>query len=182
MAHWAIITAEDGATATGCALAVIDALRGRGVRVGGFVQSRSREESGDRREEIVHLQGGERAELATSKLTPKEAAEGCSMAFRAESFELARRWLEEDAPRSQVLVVDSVAKLEAAGEGHGPALLWALRLPEPLVVLFCARAGHLSQIVERFGLGEEMLAGLELPASDEARDELVRALAGAAAR
>ncbi len=182
MARWAVITAGEGATATECAHGVIDALRGRGVRVGGFVQSRSVEEEGHRREEIVHLQGGERVELATSKLTPKEAAEGCSMAFRAESFALARRWLEEDALRSQVLVVDSIAKLEAAGEGHGPALKWALRLPDPVVVLFCARAGHLSQIFERFGLGEEMLAGLELPASGEAREQFVRALAGAAAR
>lgn len=166
MVRWALISGVDSSETVACALQAVDALRNAGVRAAGFVQVRFRDEEGRKLYDVMRLQTGERLPLAKPAppaKTPEEA--GCSLVFCEGSFDVARRWLEEDAPGAKVLVVDNIGKTELEGKGNAAALAWALGRPDDVVVLFCTRRSQLSQVFERFPLGDAMVAGLELPAS-----------------
>lgn len=177
MARWALICGVDSSETVACALDAVEALRQAGVRAAGFVQVRLRDDEGRKRYDVMRLGTGARLPLALPAppaKTPEDA--GCSLVFREEVFEIARRWLEEDAPGAKVLVVDSIGKVELEGKGNAAALAWALGRPDDVVVLFCTRRSQLSQVFERFPLGDAMVAGLELPAGPGEIDAFKAAL------
>jgi nucleoside-triphosphatase THEP1 len=177
MARWALISGVDSSETVACALEAVDALRKAGVRTAGFVQVRFRDGEGRKLYDVMRLTTGARLPLAIPAPPPKTPEEaGCSLVFRNDSFDIARRWLEEDAPGAKVLVVDNIGKTELEGKGNAAALAWALERPDDVVVLFCTRRNQLSQVFERFSLSDAMVAGLELPAAASEIDAFKAAL------
>jgi nucleoside-triphosphatase THEP1 len=181
MARWALLSEENGEARANRALAIVEHFAAASVRVAGFVQRKRVDPQGPKRYEVVRLRDHETVALAVGgPMARGPAGENiCTLAFHDGGFDAARRWLEEDAPGADVLVLDGIGKVEASGRGHAAALDAALRQPDK-VVLICARASLLFSVVERFGLEEEtMVAALELPADEAAMDAFVRAISEA---
>jgi nucleoside-triphosphatase THEP1 len=150
---WALVVAARGGKRSRAAREVASALSARGLRVGGFTQRTLDHEDGSKEFELVRAAGGASIPLARAE---KRAAiaegGGCSVVFDPAAFEAARRWIDGDAPASDVLVLDGIGKLELAGEGHRAALTGALAAA-PLVVL-AIRDDQLVYAVEALGLDE----------------------------
>jgi len=173
MARWALISGETGDENTAYAAKVVARLEAEGVRCGGFLQSKGFDAEGRKRHDLVHIGGGERTLLV---VVPDDE-HFCSMALPGTGFDAARRWIEEDASRAEVLVLDRIGKVEVNGRGHCAAVVEALRM-ESNVILLCASAYRLFYVVEKFGLREEdLVAALELPVGDDELDAFVRDIA-----
>ncbi len=171
MARWALIAGPKRTDRSGAALEVVEALGALGVRAAGVVQLGFADAAGRRRYDLHRLATGERvtfaAEVGDSPEPGYEAF--CHVTVRMDAFDVARRWLAEDAEGAEVLVVGDVSKLEAAGGGHDRAIARALGAEAPAVLLLCVRADQLFDIVERYGLPEDVVAVLELPLEETAR-------------
>ena len=184
MARWALIAEEDGTTRTRCARAVATQLVRAGYRVGGFVQLRR--DDGDECSKVFleRLATGEELLLASrgpgTQVLP-DGTTGCH-AFSTDAFVVARTWLLEDARHCEVLVLDAISKLETLGRGHAEALRHALGLGREKILLVCARASLLFEIVETFGLldAEDLLvAHLEAPLDEPSTQHFARTLEAA---
>jgi nucleoside-triphosphatase THEP1 len=152
---YALVIAGKGGRRSLVAREVADALAARGVRVGGFAQRTTEPEPGVKTIELVRIGDGRSAPLArTSKGSADPSA--CSLAFDRGAFEVARRWIEEDAAACEVLVVDGLGKLELGGDGHRAAIGRALAAG-PLVVL-AVRDDQLVYALEALGLDEPVAA------------------------
>lgn len=181
MARWAIISGEDGEQNAALALELVAELRSAGVRVGGYVQRKYVAADGKKGYDLVRLRDHETVPLAFEGAAAKGPGEEtfCSLVFQQTGFDAARRWLEEDAPLSDLLVLDAISKLEVSGKGHATTLEAALRVPDKLVLL-CVRASQFVYAFERFKLADlEVVAELELPAESAARTAFARELAEA---
>lgn len=179
MARWALITGEKGQRKAELALQVAGGLRSKGVRVAGVVQLGSKDPASEqKRYELQRVSNGERVFLALEGVVPKGPTEElfCSLAFRNEAFDLACRWVREDASEAEVLVIGEVSKLEIGDKGHAASLKWALGLDDSKVVLITARASQLFYVMEKFGLQDDPVAALEMPGTDADRDALVEDL------
>jgi len=172
MGRWALVSGPKGAGRARVLERIVALLRERGLRVGGFLQSRS--DDGIRLTRLAR-DGG--ATLAREGKTPRAGEEEyCSFAFDPRGFELARRWVDEDSPGCDCLVLHEVGSLEAAGRGHHDAVAAALAQPEATVIL-SVRAEVLAQVVERFGLETEPIATLEVPVPEGAPEAFCALLA-----
>jgi nucleoside-triphosphatase THEP1 len=154
---YALVIAGKGGKRSRAAGEVADALRARGLRVGGFTQRTVESESGAKAIELVRLRDGtvlplSRGAAAASGAEPS----ACSFAFDRAAFDEARAWLDADAPGSDVLVLDGLGKLELGGEGHRASIARALAAG-PLVVL-AVRDDQLVYALEAFGLGDPVAA------------------------
>jgi nucleoside-triphosphatase THEP1 len=148
---YAIVVAGKGGRRSEVAREVAAALARRGLRVGGFTERSSVSDTGAKSLDLVRVRDGAAVRLAGPAGGPADPA-ACSLSFDRAAFEVARRWIEEDAPSSDVLVVDGLGKLELGGEGHRDAIARALAVA-PLVVL-AVRDDQLVYAVEAFGLDE----------------------------
>lgn len=176
MASVVLVYGPKGAGKTTTTLHLADSLVRAGVRVGGFYQRKTCDHLDRRGYELVRFGREENVTLATQQQAPADGAQDqtiCSFCFRAASFAQGRQWIEDDAAWAQVLVLDEIGKLEAKGEGHADALLAALQMPTSMLLL-SVRADQLYYVVERFGLDDKVLDYLELPADDQAPQELVK--------
>jgi nucleoside-triphosphatase THEP1 len=176
MALWALISGEESQPKSDFALELARTLAARGVRVGGFAQDKQVDAKGEAGYALVRLSTGERVPLARAGVAPRGPEEEafCGYAFRTDGFALARRWIEQDAD-ADVLVLDGISKLEAAGRGHAAALELALALPSPKRVVVAARSSQLFYVMERFALPEPF-ANVDLPAGAEEREAFVGAV------
>ena len=175
MARWALVGCEPSKPRSDFVQELARALSSTGVRVGGFAQLERRVERGEKGFELLRFSTGERAILALGGVAARGEQEAfCSYAFRLDGFALARRWIEEDA-LAEVLVLDGIGKLEAAGRGHAASLSFAMSLPAPKRVVIAVRSSQLFFAMERFGL-EEPFASIELPAEEAERTAFVRAV------
>jgi nucleoside-triphosphatase THEP1 len=165
MARWALISGENGVESTAYASRLVESLAAAGLRSEGLLKRKHVDENDRKYYELARLRNDESVLSAAFGVPAKEpgAEAFCSMVFYKNAFEAAGRWLEEDAPDADLLVIDGVGKFEASGRGLHPALAAALRRTDQIVLL-CARASQLFHVVERFGLEEEdMAAAFELP-------------------
>jgi nucleoside-triphosphatase THEP1 len=177
MTRWALIAAEGGGDYGRCALQVSQELSAAGIRTAGFVQRKMVDAEGRKSYELVRLHRDEQVLLAVDGVVPRGPSQEafCSMAFHNHGFELARAWLEEDGRDADLLILGGVSKLETAGKGHCPTVEAALGSDK--LVLVCARASQLVYVVDKFGLEEEtMVAALELPADDDAKQAFIETL------
>lgn len=174
--RWALVAAVDGAEKAAVVARVVAGLGARGARVGGFVQLAP--DGGEH--VVVRLTTRERADLGRRGTKPRSPDEEvfCSFSFDRRAFERARAWLLEDAAAADVVVVDEIGKLEAAGKGHSEAL--AAALASRAVVVAVVRAHQLPYVVERFGLGDAV-AALEPPFDDDAIERFCAEIAAARA-
>jgi|GEM_PF-1482544 len=167
--RWAFISAERIEESTAFALSLVASLEEAGIRTAGFAQHKSTQENGPTRYEMVRLHSHERALLASNRgaATGENEASFCSLVFYNDSFATARRWVEEDAHKAELLLVGGIGKLEVFDKGHCQ-LLECLLKQEGALLLLCVRASQLSRLMERFAFPEEgMVEALELPASSE---------------
>jgi nucleoside-triphosphatase THEP1 len=168
MAHWALLVGPKGSGKSNSALELVARLRGAGLRAEGFVQVGWIDDLERKGYDLMRLRSGERVHLARPGSLEKQGEESfCSFLFHQEAFAIAREWTLHDAPGADVLVVDEVSKLEAAGKGHHEAIAWALGRDDVKVVMTCVRADQLFYVMEKFKLEEEPFTMLELPAQDE---------------
>jgi nucleoside-triphosphatase THEP1 len=157
---YAVVIAAKGGRRSQVAREVLEALAARGLAVGGFTQRTLDGEGGDKAIDLVHAGDGRTVPLArtVARRDPAEGS-GCSLAFDAAGFEAARRWVEEDVRRSDVVVLDAIGKLELAGEGHRGAIAAALAGTPPVVLAI--RDDQLVYALEALGLGEPVAAYTE---------------------
>lgn len=168
MAGWSAIIGSIRANKAGYAWRIGQALAHRGYRVGGFVQVPEREQDGTIIGwDVVRLLDGVSHPLARVSHEPHL----CSWRFDERGFRAAASWLS--APGLDVVVIDSVGKLEAAGAGHYPALSSRVLAPDAPHVVACIRDTSLATIV--LGLPDP-IASLEVPASPELTQQFVEEL------
>jgi nucleoside-triphosphatase THEP1 len=152
---WALVIAGKGGRRSHVARDVAGALAARGLRVGGFTQRMVESESGTKTIDLVHVPDGKAVPLARTAPSTAEAA-ACTLAFDRAAFEEARRWIEADAPASDVLVLDGIGKLELAGEGNRAAVAHALATRR--LVVLAVRDDQLVYAIEALGLDEPVAA------------------------
>jgi nucleoside-triphosphatase THEP1 len=154
---YAVVVAAKGGRRSWVAREVAEGLAARGLAVGGFTQRTVDGEGGDKTIDLVHARDGRLVPLARTVKQPAPAeGGGCSLAFDAAGFDTARRWVEEDVHRSDVLVLDAIGKLELGGEGHRAAVAAALAGASPVVLAI--RDDQLVYALEALGLGEPVAA------------------------
>lgn len=182
MARWALVTGPKGSKKGGALRAIATELAARGLRVGGFVQESEGEESPAI--DLLRIADGERLTLArTGSASTRDGEEPfCSFIFDNAAFDRAASWLDEEAHRVDVLVVDEVSKLEASKKGHFSAVARALALEPETLVLLAVRSDQLFAATESFHLEDDAVASLELPAVERARVEFVTTIADDHAR
>lgn len=189
---WALVVAAKGGKRSRAAADIADALRARGVRLGGFVQRMAEPAPGTKEISLVRLRDGRERLLARTTpaaapsptvspaaLQPAAAdeASACLIGFDPAGFAEARAWVNEDAATMDLLLLDAIGKLELSGEGHRDAVRRALSSGKP--VALAIRDDQLVYAMEAFGL-DEPLAAYTDGDGDAARDAFVAALAGAA--
>lgn len=183
MARWALVAGPKRTDRSGTAVEVVEALAAMGVRAAGVVQAAFTDAGGRRRYDLLRLGTGERTTFAAAISDSREPGfeAFCHVTVRMDAFEVARRWLAEDAAHADALVIGDVSKLEVGGGGHDPAIAAAVAAERPPVVLLCVRADQLFDVVERYRLPDEVVAAVELPLDDEARSAAVAEAAEAIA-
>ena len=183
MTRWALISDEHSQTRIDCVLDMIRRLQEQGVSIGGFVQRRLEKTDGPGGFELTRLsQGHERVTLAQKPAVGGVAVDdaACDYVFESTAFECALTWIEEDARRCDLVVLDVISKMETYGHGHARSLRRALELAAAKVVLIGARASELNAIVDEFQLDlDAVVSYLELPVSNADRDRFVREVAEA---
>ena len=178
-ARWALVVGPRGADRAPALDALQEALKASGLRAGGFRQ-RPTEAGGH---DLVRVAREEVAPLSRPGTAAGAHEETfCSYLFDMRAFARARTWLEEDAAGADILFIDEVGKVEAAGKGHHDVLVRALTLGPRKLVVLSVRADQLFALVERLGLEDDCVAHLETPASPEATSQFVAALLAAAPR
>jgi len=155
MSRWAAVVAGKGGRRSRAAREVAEALAARGLRVGGFTQRTIEDDAGAKTIGLMRAAGGAEVPLARS-VVPPPGSSGCSIVFEAAGFEAARRWVAEDAPGSDVVVLDGIGKLELGGEGHRAAV--ARALADARLVVLAVRDDQLVYVIEALGLEEPVAA------------------------
>jgi nucleoside-triphosphatase THEP1 len=160
-------------------------LRDKGVRVGGFLQLPREDELGRKWYDLLRLSRGQKMVLAGPASGPAVEEVGktslCSFVFHDETFAAAQAWVQEDSATADVLMIDEVSKLEVGGKGHHDAVVTALGAAGASVVVLCIRADQLFYVVDRFGLQDDAVGVLELPADDCSTGQFASQLAEACA-
>ncbi|MCC7535600.1 MAG: DUF2478 domain-containing protein [Deltaproteobacteria bacterium] len=177
MHPWALVTRRSGASPVP---RIAAALLARGVRVAGFTQDPIDEEGERTGYELRRLEHGDRRPIARRATGEPSSTECsfCAMHFDESAFAAARDWLREDAGRAEIVLVDAVSKLEAAGRGHAGAVADSLR--HSALVVLAVPPEQLFAVMERFQLPEP-LATLEDP-SESAFESFVEAVVEAVPR
>jgi nucleoside-triphosphatase THEP1 len=160
-------------------------LRERGVAVGGICQPAH---DGRRGYDLLDLASGARRPFARRRGQPQrpdaevDAAGGAALGFRfdPEGWGWAAQRLTQAWSSAEVLLVDELGKLEAAGGGHLAALAspfgrLAAVAPahHPLVLVLAVQRSVLADVERRFG-GLDLV--LDLPASGAEIDALGAAI------
>lgn len=154
MTRWALLAGGKGTGKSTRAAAIAEQLAARGLTIAGFVQDAVSEEGERVGYDLRRLCADERLALARRGVPRAHGEQGvCSYAFSTAAFEAARAWLAADA---DVLVLDEISKLEVAGGGHHDAVRDALAAPG--LTLLSVRGDQLFAVLERFGLGEPVVA------------------------
>jgi nucleoside-triphosphatase THEP1 len=171
---YALVIAGKGGRRSQAARNVASALAARGLRVGGFTQRTIESATGAKTVDLVHVRDGRVVPLARPAAASDAAA--CSLAFEPAAFEEARRWVEEDAETTDVLVIDGIGKVELGGEGHRAAVASALATAK--LVVLAVRDDQLVYALEALALGEPLASytdGSGAAALDAFVGEVVRA-------
>lgn len=161
-----IITGDTGSGKTTLLTAVVEALRARGVRLGGVVAPGSWRDGKRWGFEVVDLGSGRRQPLAARESPPDWLPAG---GFRVNpaGLELGRAALRAAREGgAQVVVVDEVGPWELAGHGWAAELDILVAEPPPLLLLVVRRAS-LEAVLARWPM--VALAVYEVADSDPAK-------------
>lgn len=146
-------------------LHLVDALRKRGLRVGGFVQVPSGPMSAKPLGyDLYRISRSERVPLAERirhDLRAPTGARYCELTFHSEAIARASEWLREDIADSDLLVVDGIGRLEERGQGLFPALAWARMQTQPKMFLVSSRSEHVPLVLSRLALSQRLVSELD---------------------
>jgi nucleoside-triphosphatase THEP1 len=152
----AVLSGPTGSGKTTLALAVVECLRGRGVRVAGILAPGLLDHGRRTGFDIINLATGARAPLAREQQdTPGAHARWSRFAFHDEGLALGRRALGTDAERAEVIVVDEVGPFELAGGGWAPALDALTRFSGRVV--FVVRDSLVEEVTARWGSDDSVV-------------------------
>lgn len=174
---WALVVAGKGGKRSRIAREVAGALAARGLSVAGMVQRTLEDEGGRKTVEADRLRRPGTVRLASPAVG---ADASCSLAFEPSGFAEAARWLGEDAPGADVLVLDGVGKLELSGSGHRTALQSALGAGP--VAILAIRDDQLTYVLEALAIEEEPVAAFTDGEGSDALEAFVAGVAEAARR
>jgi nucleoside-triphosphatase THEP1 len=176
---WALVTGAKGGRRSAAMQDLAGRLVAAGVQVGGFIEQLREEEPGRKLIQLVRLATGEQQVLGRTGEVRDEAAQQavCSLVFDSAVFTRARGWVEEDAQRARVLLLDGLGRLELRGQGHRPAIMHALA--SAALTVLSVRDEHLFDAMETLGLGEPV-AFLNTDDGDSARAAFAAQLVQAA--
>jgi hypothetical protein len=148
----------------------MEVLQRAGITVGGFIQAKRVDEELRKNYDLVRLPSMVHVPLAQEALYANAGADVtfCALRFDENAFRLAGEWIEADRGGAEVLFVGDISKVEVSGGGHFQAVSAALAMPDRTLAVLCVRADQLFYVVEKFGLGDDVVACLELPAAPEA--------------
>jgi nucleoside-triphosphatase THEP1 len=178
MARWAVMSGPKGSGKSTHALDLAARLRAKGLRVAGFVQVGRTDELDRKGYDLLRLTDGSCTPLARPGGAERDGTEQfCSWTFDAQAFRTACDWVYNDAAAADVIIMDEVSKLEAAGRGHHDIIVWSLGLHERKVVVLCVRSDQLFYVVEKFALEEGLVGDMEVPSADAAKDEFAETIA-----
>jgi nucleoside-triphosphatase THEP1 len=145
-------------------LELVNVLRSRGLRVGGFVQVPSGPASSKPLGyDLYRLSHPERAPLAERIVHDRRRATGeryCELTFHAQTLARACEWLREDVAVSDLLIVDGIGRLEERGQGLFPALAWVRMQPRPKMIVLSSRLDHVPKIAQRLALSGRLVTEL----------------------
>jgi nucleoside-triphosphatase THEP1 len=174
VSRWALIAGPKHSDKAQVARRLASALETAGVPVGGFVQVRRVDGEDRKHYDLLRVSSGERVQLATETTHASGTDESfCSLRFATDAFAMARSWLERDAAKAEVLFIGDVSKLEVSGGGHDRSIRRALALRSRTAVVLCVRSDQLFYAVERYGLGEDVVASLELPTDEDGCQQFI---------
>jgi nucleoside-triphosphatase THEP1 len=178
---WALVTGAKGGRRSAAMQDVAGRLAAAGVQVGGFLEQMYEEEPGRKRIHLVRVATGEELALGRTGDVRDETAQQavCSLVFDTAVFARARSWVEEDARRAGVLLLDGLGRLELRKQGHHEAIAHALA--SAALTVLSVRDEHLFDAMETLGLGEPV-AALNTDEDAGARAAFVTQLTQAAAR
>lgn len=171
MASWSVIVGATGTNKGRVALRVARTLAQRGLRVAGFVQEEVSDAAGEPLGwDVVSVTDESRCILA------RRADDDtlCGYRFEDSGFDQARRWAM--AP-SDVVIIGAVGKLEAAQRGNWAVLEALVRDAKAPHAVACIRDSSLSTVALSLPDPE---AYVELPCTDAALDDFVKAVQSAA--
>jgi nucleoside-triphosphatase THEP1 len=167
--RWAMIARAGSAPV----VQMVERLRGRGLRVGGFLQVPCGPHDRILGYDLVRLGKSDRIPIADRVAAiPGDGKAFCKLSFRTESLAVAFQWLRDDARAADVLLIDGVGKLEGKGQGHFPALRWAREIERPLVVLVSLRADLIPSLRKKLGLPGLILEGVTPQHADPWLDQI----------
>jgi nucleoside-triphosphatase len=164
------VTGARGSGKTTALLHLAGALRPAGVRVGGVVQPVVHEGGQRMGYDVLDVASGERLPLARRPTNASPAGCGCGFVFAPDAWSWAAERIRGARRECDVVVADELGSLEAAGNGHLPALeevlgterasLWVLGARQDVVGALEARLGAFTLVVERAAELEALLARL----------------------
>ena len=169
MAMVFLVYGPRGSGKTSAVVELGEAISELGIDVGGFYQHATYDELDRRGYDIVRFRDRSvRLLLARPGGMEKPGVSAiCSYSFSQQVLAEGRSWLEHDACRNRVLIIDEISKLEARGEGHADALRWALSLGDDKLLLLSVRADQLFYVVEAFDLGDRVVGYVESPTTSQ---------------
>jgi len=145
-------------------LDLVQALRKRGLRIGGFVQVPSGPASSKPLGyDLYRLSQPERVPLAERIVHDQRRPTGeryCELTFHTATLARACEWLREDVAVSDLLIVDGVGRLEERGQGLFPALAWARMQARPKMIVLSSRPNHVAHLAQRLALSDRLVTEL----------------------
>lgn len=165
-ARWALVLGSKGSGKSSALDAIATGLRASRVRVAGVIQDAVTVDGQRCGYRARRVTTGEWLTIASTSPGDIPAAEAfCGFHFAPGAFANVRAWLAQDGSDAEVVLIDEVSKLEAAGQGHHAAVVDLLE--GAALVVLAVRADQLFYVVERFGLGDPV-ASYEVGAPTEA--------------
>jgi nucleoside-triphosphatase THEP1 len=164
-------------------LNLAEQLRGRGLRVGGFVQIPSGPACAKPLGyDLYRLSQAERVPLAERVIDEQRRAAGehfCELSFHSSALLRAGEWLREDLGVCDLLIIDGIGRLEERGEGLFPALAWARMQERAKVIVLSSKRSHIPEVARRLSLSDtlvsELCFGNDLTAPGDVVDHIVQA-------
>ncbi len=167
-------------------LGLVQELRDRGLRVGGFVQVPSGPASAKPLGyDLYRLNKPERAPLAERIRHDQLSPSGdrfCELSFHASTLARACEWLREDVSMSDLLIVDGVGRLETRGQGLFPALAWARTQSRPKLIILSSRRAHVPDVARRLSLSDKQVTELSFGSQSAAPQQIVEQIVRACGR
>jgi len=145
------VTGSIGAGKTSFLLTLAETAKKAGVHVGGFIQKRV-DITGNLANayDLVRLQTGETLRVATRSASRQ-------FEFNDDVFQTAFKWIRNDLPTSQLILIDEIGLIESEGRGHAGTLSYLLEQNLPKTICISLREKKASEWIRKLSMTSEQL-------------------------